>query len=136
MPATPPAPIIKGIGTIVWGTGPNDLGTPTGAIIESIAFAAKNGEPIEIEDGQGFTAVEILLDDGFNVTVTCVYDTDKTWPKVGDVVTLQGLANGGTGGRTSYQCLLASISQSLARKREATIEMHLTYRPGITLTQT
>jgi len=131
MPA--PAPIIKGIATLIWGTQ-NGFGTITGAIIESISADAKNQEPIEIEDGQGFAAVQVLLDDGFNAKVTMVYDTSKTWPAVGDTVALNLPKYGAAGGTQSYACLVGSFSTSQERKKETTITVNLTYRPGIVLT--
>jgi len=127
-------PHLEGLTTLVWGTG-GQLGSPAGAIVESIAITPKNAEPIgEIEDGNGAAVAEIMLDDGFNAKVTCVYDTAKTWPLLGAPVTLTVPPyEGGVGTQKAYVCFVAGNPEfSMSRKKEATITMNLRYRPGIT----
>src|SRR5437879_6242115 len=90
-----PSAILKGINTIVWGTD-NLLGSPAGAIVESGAITPKNGEPIEIENNPGFGAVAVILDDGFNAKIQCLYDKAKAWPTTATanvVLTLADIAN-------------------------------------------
>lgn len=127
-----PTAIIKGTTTIVWGTT-TKLGTPSAAVVEAISVTPKNGEPIaDIENGDGASVVAVLLDDGFDAKVTCLYDTALTWPAVGDTVTLSLPKYGAVGGATSYNCILGGTPKpDLARKREATIELHLRYRAGV-----
>ena len=132
MPAS--TPHIEGLTYILWGTA-GQLGTPAGAIVESIAITPKNAGPIgEIEDGNGATVASILLDDGFDAKVTCVHDTAKTWPALGAsvVLTVPSYA-GGIGTTAAFTCFVAGNHElSLSRKKEATVTMALQYRPGIT----
>jgi hypothetical protein len=127
-----PSPTLKGITTIVWGTA-NMLGSPAGAIIESGTVTPKHGEPIEIEDNNGFAVVQVILDDGFNAKVHCMYDSAKVWPQVGANVVLNvpnsAAANANA---VSYTCLVgASPEFTQNRKKEAMIQFALTYRPGV-----
>jgi len=127
-------PHIEGVSTVTWGTA-GQLGAPAGAIVEGIAITPRNAGPIgEIEDGNGASVTNILLDDGFDAKVTCVHDTSKTWPALGAAVTLTiPPYNGGSGALTAYSCFNAgNLDISLARKKEATVTMNLRYRPGIT----
>ena len=123
----------KGISTISWGCD-NIMNIPSGAIIESGKITPKNGEPIEIEDGQGFAAVEVFLDDGFNATVAFLYDQAKAWPNVAQKVTLtlpawNNTANANT---ITYNCFVAATPElDLARKKEGTITYQIRYRPGL-----
>ena len=128
------SPIIKGITTIVWGTA-NMLGSPAGAIIESGTVTPKHGEPIEIEDNNGFAAVEVILDDGFNAKVHCMYDAAKVWPQAGANVVLNvpnsAAANAAA---VAYICLVVAMPEIIQnRKKEAMLQFSLTYRPGVTV---
>ena len=146
---------IKGVGTIVWGTGnilPSGNTALAGSIVESIQLTPKNGEPIEIEDNDGFTAFEVLLRDGFNGKVSVLYDDTKWYPIEGANVALKipyagagnaaipfGEGNGavftaganGVPNTVTYTCLIASMSPSYTKKKEATLDFSLTYRPGV-----
>lgn len=125
-------PTIKGVTTIVWGTG-SKLGSPSGAIVESINIKPKNPTGIgEIENGDGAGVVDVLLDDGFDATVSCVEDTAKTWPATGAAVVLT-LPNGAGAGSTAFTCYVLGLpDQALSRKKEAMKTLNLRYRPGIT----
>ncbi len=133
MAANPPT--IKGVTTIVWGTS-GQLGSPAGAIVESIAITTKNANGIgEIENGDGAGVVDVLLDDGFEAKVTCVYDTAKSWPATGSAVTLTMPTPYGTGGTTPYTCYVTGVPEvNTSRKKEATIMIPLKFRPGISAT--
>lgn len=124
-------PVIKGITTIVWGTE-SQFGSPAGAIVESIAVTPKNPTGLgEVENGDGAGVVDVLLDDGFDAKITCVYDKAKTWPATGAAVTLTIPSLGGTG-TTAYACYtLGQPEIGTNRKKEATITYNLRYRPGI-----
>lgn len=133
---------IKGLTTIVWGT---NLGVPnsvSGAIVETCRLTPKNGAPIEIEDNNGFAAAAVMLADGFDAEITCVYDANKTWPNITQnnnialaTVPVGGTMGGNVNNSTSYICFLGREPETdLARKREGTISLKLCYRPGIVLT--
>lgn len=134
MPA--PAVIKKGITTIVWGSG-NSLTANSfaSAIVESIAITPKNSDLVaDIEDNNGYSALLVLLPDGFSAKVTCVYDAAIAWPVEGANTALAlpvGTGNANAG-YTSYTCLVVSQSPALARKKEAMIEISLVYRPNVT----
>jgi len=122
-----PTAIIKGLTTIKWGTGGTSSGLASAIIVRG-AFTPKNGAPIDIEDGDGFSKALVLLDDGFDAKVECLYDSAITWPVVGATVALKRPTTA-----TEVNCLLASIEDSVERKREATLSMSIHYRPGIAL---
>lgn len=137
---------IKGIGTIVWGTG-GILSAPAGAILESLSLTPKNGEPIEIEDNDGLAIVQVLLRDGFNAKANVMYDSAKTWPLEGANATLAinytgaaanaipfGEGNGASfaNGVVSYVVLVAAApALNYAKKKEGMMEFNLTYRPQV-----
>lgn len=125
-----PSPKIKGLTTIAWGTN-NALGSPAGAIVESISITPKNGEPIaDIENNDGASATLVLLKDGFSAKITTVYDSNKAWPDWGDNVGLT-LPTPNSNGSTTFFCICVDDVPALARKKEATMEMSLVYRPGV-----
>lgn len=139
------SPTIKGLTTIVWGTNPGP-NSPAGAIVETLRLTPKNGSPIEIEDNNGFAAAAVMLDDGFDAALTCLYDANKAWPGASNNVTLQvpqwssyngtNFAGGNMGGNVtnwaSYNCFVGAAPEvDLSRKREATIAYKIVYRPGI-----
>lgn len=138
--------IIKGTPTITWGTS-NMLGAPAGAIVESARFTPKNGSPIEIEDNNGIASNLILLRDGFNAKVSCLYDGSKTWPVEGANVALTAQINGATANSypfgegnaatyannaVTYYCSVVSVETNYHRKKEGMIELNLSYRPNVT----
>lgn len=128
----------KGVTTITWGDSlsPNSNSALVGAIIESGKITPKNGAPIEIEDNQGFAAVIVFLDDGFDATVNLVYDKAIAWPNIAAKVTLTVPTwNGGANAAdTSYNCFVAATPEiDQARKREATISYKISYRPGLNM---
>ena len=137
--------VIKGQPSIVWGTS-NTLGAPAGAIVESARLTPKNGSPIEIEDNNGIAANLVILRDGFNAKVTCLYDSSKTWPVEGANVAFNVAYNGASansnpfgegnaasvnGNTITYFCSLTSIEPSYQRKKEEMIELNLVYRPNV-----
>jgi hypothetical protein len=140
--------LIKGIGTIVWGTS-NVLNAPAGAIVESISLTPKNGEPVEIDDNDGITAVEVILRDGFNGKISVMYDANKAWPIEGANASLaipfngantntipfgESSVNGATyaNGVVTYTVLIASVGGvNYAKKKEGVVEFNVTYRPNV-----
>lgn len=134
-----PSPALKGLTTIIWGTNPG-MNTVGGAIVETLRVTPKNGSPIEIEDNNGFAAIAVLLDDGFDASTTCVYDANKSWPNIGANVMLQlpswtSNMGGNVTAWSNYNCFVGATPElDLARKREATISHKLIYRPGIPVT--
>lgn len=126
----PSSAIKKGITTIKWGSGNALTGAGfTSAIVARMTATPKNGDPIEIEGNEGFAAALVVLDDGFNASVECLYDSAITWPAVGTTVTLKRPTDA-----SALNCLLVSREETAERKKEATISMKLVYRPDITLT--
>lgn len=123
---------LSGTTTILWGTE----GSLSGAVVESLSITPKNAGPIgEIEDGNGATVANIMLDDGFDAKVTCLFDKAKTWPTLGAAVTLAiPPYNGGLGTvAANTACFVSGNHEiSMTRKKEATITLNLRYRPGIT----
>ncbi len=123
------AAIIKGLGTIVWGIDSSRLGSPQGAVIESMTARAAEGAPTEIANGAGETISAVFVDNGLDIEATCLYDSAKTWPQLGDTVqvTLPGFAN-------PLTCIVSATPEvNLARKREATITLRLMYRPAMSV---
>lgn len=127
------SPKIKGLTTIVWGTN-NSLGAPAGAIVESISLTPKNGEPIaDIENNDGASATLVLLKDGFTAKVGVVFDSAKAWPDWGDNVglTLPTVGGNANAAPTTFCCICVDDVPALARKKEASLEISLVYRPGV-----
>ena len=132
-----PSPVLKGVTTIIWGTsGPNCA--PAGAIVESLAITPKNGEPIEIENNDGFTVTELLLHDGFNAKASIVLDSNLTYPLASGTVALTlplQASNGAANNTASYSCLVCSTPEiTNNRKKEGMVNFQLTYRPLVVLT--
>jgi len=136
MPA--PNPIIKGLTSIVWGTN-NQVSLPAGAVVESLAVTPKNAKPVaDIEDGNGASITEVLLVDGFDATVMCLYDLAKAWPVEGSNVNVVIPSNAGnmlgvgqSGSVLTYTCLVCSLAPDTKRKKEAGIKMEVTFRPNV-----
>lgn len=126
MPAN--TPTLKGVTTLSWGTE-GKVSTPSGMIVEKIDIRNKYDDPIaEIENGDGAGVALALLDDGFNATVTGKYDTSATYPTMGTTAVTLTFKNGLT-----YACHVVSVPRpSFVQKKEATIQIKLAYRPGIT----
>ncbi len=126
-----PTPTIKGVTTIQWGPN-NMLGVPAGAVVESGQIRPKNGKPFEIEDQNGFALSQIWIDDGFDATIRCLWDSAKSWPASQATVALTFPGLGANGAVETLNCSVAALPEvDVARKREAMIIYQLTYRPGI-----
>ena len=97
---------VNGITTIVWGT---DL-IYAGYIVTSASQETRVSE-IDIEQGTGFTAIVILLNDGLDVDITVIDDTSVTPPGIGAIVTLSSPFG-------SIPMLLVKDKTDQARKRE------------------
>lgn len=125
MPA--PSPIKKGLTTISWGsTGAVAAGALTAAIVARGSFTAKNGQAFEIEDNEGFTKAMVFLADGFDATLECVYDSAITWPADGDAISLKRPRDA-----AALSCYVASIEDTVERKKEAMLSIKVHYRPGV-----
>lgn len=125
----PVSPIKKGLTTISWGSSGAAPAAPlSSAIVARASFTPKNGQAVEIEDNDGFTKAMVLLDDGFDATLEVVYDSAITWPAVGDTVQLRRPRDSG-----NLNCVLASIEDTVERKKEAMLSLRLHYRPNMTL---
>lgn len=127
-----PAIIKKGTPAIQWGTSnQTNVGTATGCIVESFKVSDKNGSPIEIEDNDGYAAVLVMHADEFDVDLSVLYDSGKTWPVKGDIVLLQLPKVNGAGGLLNVNCYLTSIDPEGARKKEGMLSIKLARRVGV-----
>lgn len=130
-------PVIKPSANIaiVWGSndaasaGANNL--PNGRLIETLTITPKNGEPIDIEDGYGFTVVQVMCKDGFNARATAVYDANKALPTEGANVTIVCPKTDGNAGTANINATYWSWGFTRTRKREKMIELFFTHRPEI-----
>jgi hypothetical protein len=121
-----PSPVAKGLTTVHWGTF--NTTNVTNAIVTRLAITPKNGDPIEIEDENGFTKTLVILNDGWNGSATILAQTaNLTLPNVGDTVMVH-LPHLGANINTTY---VATPEIDLERKREGTVTLRLVYRPGI-----
>lgn len=124
-----PTPIKQGLTTIKWGSGATLKSVITAAIVARATFTGKNGAAIEVEDNDGFAAALVVLNDGFDATVECVYDSAITWPAIGVKIAMRRPRDA-----ADLDCLLADIEDTVERKKEAMLTLKLHYRPGVTLT--
>lgn len=119
---------------IVWGTA-NSISSPSGVsglILETLSITPKNGDPIDIEGGAGFAAIQIGIKDGFNAKATAVYDSNKALPAEGDNITaVIPKSDGNNTGTQNVNCTFWSWGMGKARKKEATVDLTFTYRPDI-----
>lgn len=74
---------VAGNSFIVWGTD----GEYPNYIVTTASQETRVSE-IDIEQGTGFTAILILLNDGLDVDITVIDDTSVTPPIIGQTVTL------------------------------------------------
>jgi hypothetical protein len=124
-------PEIKASGNIaiVWGT-PSALGNMSGIVLETLSITPKNGTPIDIEDGAGLAAIQVMLNDGFDAKATVVYDSNKALPAVKEAIILVA-PNTGASGTANYNCTFWSWGFTRSRKKEAMVELTFTRRPNI-----
>lgn len=125
------SPNIRGTPLILWGT--QNRFNVAGSIVESIAITPKNGRPLtEIENGDGAGVSMVMLEDGFDATVRVVHDTNIAWPTLNANVVLSLPNVAGNGALANFNCFVSGSSKpDLARKREAMLEIPVTFRPGI-----
>lgn len=135
----PASPTIKASGNIaiVWGSanavsGANANVLPSGMILETLTIIPKNGDPIDIEGGAGFSAILVGLTDGFNAKATGIYDSNKIMPAEGANITMVvPKTDGANAGTTNVNCTFWSWGTTRSRKKEQMIELNFTYRPDI-----
>lgn len=122
---------------IVWGTGNAAAGNnanvmPSGCIIETLTVTPKNGDPIDIEGGAGFAAIQVGIKDGFNAKATAVYDSNKIMPAEGETITVVvPKSDGANAGTQNVNCTFWSWGFTKGRKTEQKIELTFTHRPDI-----
>lgn len=124
---------VQGNIAIVWGTknainAPNGL---AGLVLDSLQLTPKNGEPVDIEDGDGLTIIQALAADGFNGKATAVYDANKALPAAGDNIQVLAPKGDGNAGTTVLNATFWSWSFSRSKKNPATVELSFTQRPGM-----
>jgi hypothetical protein len=136
MPSTPTIKASSNI-AIAWGSanavsGANANVMPSGMLLETLQITPKNGDPTDIEDGNGFTAIQVGITDGFNAKATGVYDANKIMPAEGANITLVVPKSDGTNaGTTNVNCTFWSWGFARGRKSEKKVELSFTYRPLI-----
>jgi hypothetical protein len=118
---------------IVWGSGGANGGANsiTGSICETLTMTPKNAAPIDIENDEGFTAIQVMLRDGFDAKATYVYDSNRSIPAEGANITLVGPKQDGNAGTTNFNCTFWSFGFSRNKKKEKTVEISFTHRPLI-----
>ena len=97
---------VDGNSYIVWGTD----GIFPSYIVTTASQETRVSE-IDIEQGTGFTAIVILLNDGLDVDITVIDDTSVNPPIIGNIVTLSTPFG-------SIPMLLVKEKTDQARKRE------------------
>lgn len=122
--------------SIVWGSTNAALHSnanflPRGTLIETLTITPKNGEPVDIEDGEGFAAIQVGCKDGWNAKATAVYDANKVMPNEGDNITVVAPLQNNTAGTTNVNATFWSWGFTRSRKKEAMIELNFTHRPNI-----
>ena len=119
---------------IVWGTA-NSINSPAntaGLILETLSITPKNSDPIDIEGGAGFTAIQVGIKDGFSAKASAVYDSNKAMPGEGDnIVVVVPKSDGANAGTQNVNCTFWSWGFTRSRKKEAMIELTFTHRPDI-----
>jgi hypothetical protein len=130
-------PTIKASGNIaiVWGTigglnAANNQHMPAGMIVETLTVTPKNADPIDIEDGDGFAALQVGCKDGWNGKATAVYDANKVLPAEGSTIVVV-VPNQGNAGTTNANATFWSWGFTKSRKKEKMIELSFTNRPLI-----
>jgi hypothetical protein len=126
MPA--PATIIKGITTIYWGTNGTTNGSAlAAAIVKSIKHTTLGGEPIIIEDNNGFAAIWVMLADGDMLELTCIDDSSIVWPQKGTspvAFTIPGQAS-------AKNFVVDDNTADREQRAAGTRVLKMEYRPGI-----
>lgn len=122
---------IKGLATIKWGAG-DVAGSPfTSAIVNSIEVSNPNASPIFIQDTEGLDKVMVLLNNGRDFVVECLYDTaifeGSSKPEIGDQVdmTVPSIS------ATALECWITDVNPSYRAGAQATIRISLVHRTGI-----
>jgi hypothetical protein len=126
----PVSATLLGITTLLWGT-PAGVEPVSGAIAKSARVTPYGGKVGNIENGIGSDVTTVLLDGGFDAEIPCEFDSSKTWPELGDVVSLT-LPIG-----TAKECLVVNnpiYEFNLNRKQSGEIVVKVEYRPDINYT--
>ncbi len=84
----------------------------SGAIVKSIR-SSQMIEEIKIENGTGLTAVQIILDDGYEVEMTVVDDSNVAFPQAGELITI---SNGTS--KTDLEMTVVNNNCSNSRKQD------------------
>lgn len=136
MPGTPTIKASANI-AIVWGSsnaaaGANANVLPSGMLLETLSITPKNADPIDIEGGAGFTAIQVGIRDGFNAKASGVYDSNKILPAEGaNIVLVVPKTDGANAGTENVNCTFWSWAFTKSRKKEKIIELNFTHRPDI-----
>lgn len=117
-----------GLTTIFWGAAGLLSGDLASAIVESLSRKGKR-DIGTVEDSKGFTAADVIMDDGSDYEVKLPYDSAITYPDIGDTVLVKTARDS-----TGKYCYVVDDGDEAQRKKEAMVTLTLRYRVGIDLT--
>jgi hypothetical protein len=98
----------------------------TNAVVKTYEFTPKvprGDEP----DPSGFTGTTIILNDGWDASLKCLFDTSIEWPAIGDIISVQNPYED-----SPRSCLVESVTPSGGNTpaEAATITIKCDYRPN------
>ena len=107
----------EGITTLVWGS--EGLFPGYAYIVTSASETARVDQNL-VENSSGFQVLIVLLNQGYNIEITVVDDTNIPAPTVGTVVSLVLPINISVAqtAPSSITCLIVDVKADQARKRE------------------
>jgi hypothetical protein len=98
------------------------------AVIDSIRFT-DHGDSVEEPGNTGHTKTTIDLEDGWDAEVTCLYDSDITWPVKGGTTSIHR-----PGTPAAVTCDVTKVSGDFGRKATGKISFTARYRPDRAVT--
>ena len=119
-------PAKKGRTYIGWGTEGVLPGYQT-AIVDSIKSTDK-GDVVEESGNTGRTTGVLLVDDGFDADISCVYESNINWPSKGDTILLKR-----TRDAVAKSVLVTETNDESSRKATGKINFKVIYRPDLVL---
>jgi hypothetical protein len=119
----------RGIATIRWGTSNLTNGNLANAIVES--FSRKPiKDRTKTPNNDGFTVRTTDINDGEEISLECVYDSNIVWPVEGDTIGFKQYANASN--VDNYE--VVEVEKSATRKKEGSITVKAERYYGITYT--
>lgn len=116
---------------IVWGSS-NAVNTGLkGTLIDSMSLTPKNGAPVDIETGEGLSAIQVLIGDGFDGRAKATYDSNIAALSAGANIVVVAPKTDGNAGTANLNATFWSWSYTRSKKNPAEIEIVFTNRPGM-----